>query len=301
MTFLILLWVVVSLVASLAASLIVPREQAGRNGSTAWILFFLLSVFLPFFGAILALAYATALRSVRGRIHTASAEPIIVPLPARDFRLRASSVTPGAIAGRLRGARNPSQRVEALSQIVSARFAEPTRLLRSALRDKAEEVRLLAYAALDQREQENTELLLQLQEDIKDCSNPRMQRRLQDYLAWLRWNIEHAVSRELAEPETRREVAPLGAELAEDKATALPAMLAGLAALEAGQADLAMTFLQQAERDRVAPAVLAPHYAAALYLQRDLDGLRKLYAQHPELALSSRYGPSYRYWSGSAA
>ncbi|MEY2342359.1 hypothetical protein AB4090_09660 [Acidithiobacillus sp. IBUN Pt1247-S3] len=295
MILLAILFFLVTLAASLLASIIAPREKMWHGWSPTWLLFLLLCVFLLFIGAVLAISYAIALRSVRRRIHTAEVEPIIVPVPARDSRLRISSVSQGAVAGRLRGSRDPSQRVEALSQIVASRFAEQTRLLRSALRDEAEEIRLLAYAALDQREQENTELLLQLQEEIERNSDPRLRRRLQEYLAWLRWNIDHAVSRELAEPDTRRET-PLPMPESGGQAEVLPAMLEGLRALETGNTAKVLEFLQQAEQENIAPAVIAPYRAAALYLRRDISSLRKLYGHHPELALSARYGASYRFW-----
>ena len=298
MTLVAVLYFLIALVASLGASIIVPRERASQGWLPAWLLFLLLSIFLPFLGAVLALSYAIALRSVRHRIHVAEVEPILVPAPARDFRLRISAAAEGAVAGRLRGSRNLGQRVEALSQIVSSRFADQTRLLRAALRDEAEEVRLLAYAALDQREQENTELLLDLQQDIEHHSSPRLRQRLQDYLAWLHWNIEHTDSRELADPvlrkeETKPELGP------DDQAVEqAPAMLRGLRALEMGAVGQAMELFQQAEQANVASSVLAPYRAAALYRQRDVRRLQMLYRKHPEVLLSPRYSASYRFWLG---
>ncbi|WP_308390002.1 hypothetical protein [Acidithiobacillus sp. AMEEHan] len=293
-----ILYFFVALAASLGASVIAPRERALRGWLPAWLLFLLLSVFLPFLGAVLAVSYAIALRSVRHRIHVAAVEPILVPAPARDLRLRISVASEGAVAGRLRGSRNLGQRVEALSQIVSSRFAEQTRLLRSALRDEAEEIRLLAYAALDQREQENTELLLDLQQDIEHSSSPRLRQRLQEYLAWLRWNIDHTDSRELADPLLRKEEAKPELGFDDQAVEPAPAMLRGLRALEIGAAGQALELFRQAEQANVAPSVLAPYRAAALYLQRDIQGLQSVYADHPEMALSPRYAASYRFWIG---
>ncbi|WP_348550133.1 hypothetical protein [Acidithiobacillus sp.] len=296
-----LLDILLALLASFLASFLVPViDRKGRRLAAA--LFFLLAVALPLIGALLALVYALALRSVAHRVRDAEVEPIRVPPPARDFRLRPSPVAPGAITARLQGARDSQQRVEALSQIMSSRFAEQLRLLRSALRDEAEEVRLLAYAALDQREQENTEMLVDLQRRIAEQPTGPLSRRLREYLAWLRWNIEHSVSQELAEPQVRRDEVraadrPMGLENAQEA----PPLLQGLRALERGWPDDALVYFDAAQKQGVDPAILAPHRAAAHFLRRDFRALQDVYRRHPELSVSPRYGSSYRFWQGSVS
>jgi hypothetical protein len=291
-----LLDILLSLLATALASLLVPVvDRKGRRLAVA--LFFPLAVALPFIGALLALVYALALRSVAHRVRDAEGEAIRVPPPARDFRLRPSPVAPGAITARLQGARDTQQRVEALSQIMSSRFAEQLRLLRSALRDEAEEVRLLAYAALDQREQENTEMLVDLQRRIAAQPMGPLSRRLREYLAWLRWNIEHSVSQELAEPDVRLDDVRAADRSAEkENLQEAPPLLLGLRALEGGQPDAALTYFDAAQQEGVDAAILAPHRAAAQYLRRDLRAVREVYRRHPELSVSPRYGSSYRFW-----
>ncbi|MEL5849651.1 MULTISPECIES: hypothetical protein [Acidithiobacillaceae] len=285
-----------ALVAALLATWIAPREQ-GQSPLPGFFLFAILGLVLPFLGAVLSLAYATAMRSVRHHIHAAKVEPLVLPPPARDFRLRVTGVAPGGIMARLERSRDPQQRVAALSQVVGSRFAEQYRLLRAALRDEAEEVRLLAYAALDQREQENTELLMRLQEELDECRSLPLRRRLQGYLAWLRWNIEHSISREAAEPLVH--TAPVEMAAVADPAVAeeSPALLRSLRSLELARGDLALRYLQEAEDDGVAESILCPYRAAAAFERHDLQGVRDWYRQHPELALSFRYGPSYAFWT----
>lgn len=284
------------LFGTVLASFLAPIEE-GKRCLTGFILFGILSLAIPFMGALLAVIYAMALRSVRHRIHEAEVEAIHLPPPVRDLRLRPSTATPGGIAARLYGSRDPKQRVDALSQVMSSRFIDQYRLLRSALKDEAEEVRLLSYAALDQREQENTELLIDLQRRIDEKPAFALLTRLQGYLAWLRWNIDHSVSQELAEPDVHTD----GHEVERNRVRCdeeEPSLLCALRCLERGQAQKARSALDQALHEGVAGSIVSPHLAAVHYIQGDLEGLRKAYQHYPELTLSTRYGPSYRYWIG---
>jgi hypothetical protein len=283
------------LMVALASALVPVSDRRARY--LAVVLFTLLSIVLPLIGALLSLVYALSLRSVAHRIHEADVEPIHLPPPARDFRLRPSKMNPGAIAARLQNSRDSAQRVEALSQIMSARSIEPLRLLRGALRDEAEEVRLLAYAALDRREQDNTEMLIALRKKIAETPSGPLSRRLTEYLAWLRWNIDHSVSRELAEPAVHLEQFSASLPLAEtDVREEDPPLLLGLQALENGMPGQALEHFDRARELGVEGSVLAPRRAAAHYLRRDLRALRAEYEAYPEILLSPRYGPSFRFW-----
>ncbi len=285
-----------SLLGMVLASWLVPVITRKDYG-LAIVLFAGLCLTLPIAGSLLAVAYALALRSVEHRAQEADIEPILLPSPARDFRLRFSTAAPGAIAARLRGSKDPQQRVEALSLVMGSRFFDQYQMLRSALRDEFEEVRLLAYAALDQREQENTEMLLELQQRIQNHPGKQAP-RFREYLAWLRWNMEHSRSREIADPQTGLLEAKL-ADVSEERSASLepePPLLLGLRALEAGRAKEALQFFAKAQDIGVDAAILAPHQAAAHYLCRDLRALREIYHRHPELSISSRYGLSYAFW-----
>ncbi len=295
-----MLWLLMDLLVSIPAILLASSlvPVAGRKDRLlAVLLFALLCLALPLVGAVLVMVYAVTLRSVAHRINEAEAEPIVVPPPVRDFRLRLSQVAPGAIAARLLGAADRQQREEALSLITNSRFVEQLRLLQSALRDEAEEVRLLAYAALDQREQENTEMLVGLQRQLAECSPGPMFQRLRSYLAWVQWNVDHAVSQELADPRVRLKESDPPREsdaphvLGED-----PPLLLGLGALENARPDEALKYFDEAERTGVESVVLAAPRAAAHFLRGDLRTLRETYQRHPEFLVSPRYAASYGFW-----
>ncbi len=289
-----------TLLAVLSASLLTPVAPGARR-VFGTVLYLVMALAMPFIGAILIVAYAAALRSVHRKIDRAEVEPIQVPPAARDFRLQPSAAAPGGVAGRLAGSRDPRQRVAALSQIANSRFLDQYRLLRAALKDEAEEVRLLAYAALDQREHENTELLIGLRRQIDAAGNTRRLHRLRGYQAWLQWSIDHSAAREMAAPSARtqgpaRASAPNDGR--DDAGDATLALLAGLRHLETGNTVQAVAALLEAQRRGAGGAIVAPHLAAAHYAANDIPALRRVYAEHPELRLSARYGPSHRFWLG---
>ena len=291
-----------TLLAVLLASLLTPVAPGARRVFST-VLYLVMALAMPFIGAILIVVYAAALRSVHRKIDRAEVEPIHVPPAARDFRLQPSAAAPGGIAGRLAGSRDPRQRVAALSQIASSRFFDQYRLLRAALKDEAEEVRLLAYAALDQREHENTELLIGLRRQIDAAAgDTRRLHRLRGYHAWLQWSIDHSAAREMAAPSARAQEpgrAPAPDDGRDDAGDATLPLLAGLRHLETGNTGQAVAALLEARRRGAGGAIVAPHLAAAHYAANDIPALRREYAEHPELRLSGRYGPSHRFWLGS--
>nr|ATZ76382.1 putative inner membrane exopolysaccharide export protein PelE [uncultured Acidithrix sp.] len=302
LTALVLAYLLCSALAVLSALRLTPFV-AGERRMFATVLYLVVALAMPFIGVVLIIAYAATLRRVHRKIDRAEVEPVQLPPAVRDFRLQPSAAAPGGIAGRLAGSRDPEQRVAALSQIVSSRFFDQYRLLRAALKDEAEEVRLLAYAALDQREHENTELLISLRRQIDAARGTRLVQRLRGYHAWLQWSIDHSISREMADPRARAQgnagaPAP-GAGRDDDQNGTLP-LLAGLRHLETGDSAQAVAALLDARRRGVGDAIVAPYLAAAYYADHDIPALRRLYADHPELVLSSRYGPSHRFWVRSS-
>ena len=303
LTALVLAYLLCSALAVLSALRLTPFV-AGERRMFATVLYLVVALAMPFIGVVLIIAYAATLRRVHRKIDRAEVEPVQLPPAVRDFRLQPSAAAPGGIAGRLAGSRDPEQRVAALSQIVSSRFFDQYRLLRAALKDEAEEVRLLAYAALDQREHENTELLIGLRRQIDAAGDTRRLHRLRGYHAWLQWSIDHSAAREMAAPSARTQEparAPAPNDGRDDAGDATLPLLAGLRHLETGNTVQAVAALLEARRRGAGGAIVAPHLAAAYYAEKDIPALRRLYAEHPELRLSARYGPSHRFWLGSCS
>ncbi len=294
------------LVGIASAYLICPAGAEGKKGF-AGLMLAIIATAIPFFGPVVSVVYAFVLRGIQHRAMEPDLENITVPEHARDSRLVQSSATAGSATARLKGSRDPRRRMEVLTHISDSRLAAQHQILRSALSDSAEEVRLLAYAALDRREEENAGLVMKLEQQMQTAESPEMLGRLRQYRRWLDWNIAHAVSRDTAEPETGRpaaEIHPAASPGKEVPQTAagqeIPSMslLQGLESLEKGEAQAAIMHLERAMEAGVAAPIIAPPLAAAYFLVRRYDKIMDVYQHVPELALSPRYAASAGLWTG---
>ncbi len=280
---------------------ILPRSRTGAHKNSAIIIAIIIATVIPLFGPLITLIYTIFLRSVLARVYEPDIQAIELPALMRDVRLSASTAAPGSISARLRYSKDPRQRLEAISQIAESQFFEQYELLRNALSDDVEEVRLLAYAALDRREQENAELLMHLDTQLKIAHQPTMRRRLQDYRQWLDWNISHSVSRDVAEPrvEFKSTQKTNSDSSGENDNSASMDLLRGLQLLEADEPEAALASLKRAENRRIARPITAPPLAAAYFKTGSIENIRAIYLASPELQLSPRYGYSMLYWTGA--
>ncbi|WP_215842481.1 HEAT repeat domain-containing protein [Acidithiobacillus montserratensis] len=277
---------------------IIPKSEKVMQKLYSSFLIIIMATIIPLFGPFVVFVYAVFLRSILRQVHEPNVEKIQIPSIMRDARLTMSTAAPGSIAARLRHARNPRQRLEAISQIADSQFSSQSQLLRGALSDDAEEVRLLAYAALDRREQENTELLIHLNKQMKLVNEPKILKRIQDSRYWLYWSISHSEAHETTSDTTPSfsKWEPEFLNISHDSASMK--MLFGLYLLQVNKIDEAITSLKAAENSNIAGAVIAPYLASAYFYKRDLKKIREIYRQHSELRLSPRYGPSMSYWLG---
>ncbi|WP_215863227.1 hypothetical protein [Acidithiobacillus concretivorus] len=279
--------------------MIIPKTGQSVDKKFPLLLFVIIASVIPLFGPVVILVYAIFLRTVAWQLHEPELEPIKLPPVMRDVRLTTSTVAPGSVAARLRHSRDPRQRLAAVSQIAESQFFNQSQLLRGALSDDAEEVRLLAYAALDRREQENTELLIHLNAQQTHAHEARTLRRIQDSRQWLYWNIHHSEAREMAMPSS----AGASTKWEPDYTTMdhdSPSMklLMGLHLLETGKVDKAISEMKNAEAKKIASSIVAPHIASAYFQSRNIEKIFDIYRAHPELKLSPRYGPSFSFWTG---
>ncbi|MBE7563173.1 hypothetical protein H7F10_09485 [Acidithiobacillus sp. HP-6] len=283
----------------LTSYLIVAKTGQTVDKRFPLLLFVIIASVIPLFGPAVILVYAIFLRSVAWRLHEPELEPVKLPPVMRDIRLTTSTVAPGSVAARLRHSRDPRQRLAAVSQIAESQFFNQSQLLRGALSDEAEEVRLLAYAALDRREQENTELLIHLNAQQTHAHEAGTLRRIQDSRQWLYWNIHHTEAREMATPSSAGAPTKWEPDYANmDHDSPSMKLLMGLHLLETGKVDKAISEMKNAEAKKIASSIVAPHLASAYFRSRNIDKMFDIYRAHPELKLSPRYGPSFSFWTG---
>jgi tetratricopeptide (TPR) repeat protein len=105
--------------------------------------------------------------------------------PRNDQRAQSSArSSPGSIEARLRFASSPERRVEAVLDTQAQAAPEATRLLRLALRDTEDDVRLLAHALLERRQRRADEALRDLEAALAAAA-PAARPRLELLLAEL--------------------------------------------------------------------------------------------------------------------
>ncbi len=233
-----------------------------------------LGFFLPGFGMLgLVIALPWAISRQRPQVELPWQEVQVPDLPYRPLFL---GVTPlraaeGALAEVLRHATNPDKRVAAVMALrhMDDRLAMP--LLRIALKDPVDDVRLLAYAMLDKADQAITKRIQDRQGALA-VAPERQKFFLRRYLAQDFWELaylglatgdvlgfvlEQSALHLLAALETREDV---GARL-----------LLGRIRLQQGQAALAEVELLSAQKGGLPDSVVMPYLAEAAFARREYD------------------------------
>jgi hypothetical protein len=177
-------------------------------------------------------------------------------------------------------------------------------LLRVALGDPSEDVRLLAYALLERREKDLRGDIERLHAELAAVSGDAVLRaQLLRRLTEQHWELVHGafVSGDL-EAHTLRAAIALGHEsllLAPDGSLAL--LLARIR-LRSGNAHAALRYLRAAAALGVASAVIAPLYAEVAFRLGRFSAIQPLLAQAGEVALARpRLAAVATFWRGRAA
>jgi hypothetical protein len=195
-----------------------------------------------------------------------------------------------------------AHRVDAVMSLrrMSAERALP--LLRVALLDPSEEVRLLAYAIIERREKElrgQIEQALQALEAQTASPTPQRRAALHKTLAERHWELAHGqfVSGELLRTALDLATRHGHASLAAQPDGAL-AVLLGRVRLRASDATGALRYLRAAAALGVDDCVLAPLYAEAAFLLRRFRSVRPLLARASRSANARpRLEPILRFWN----
>jgi len=97
--------------------------------------------------------------------------------------------TEGGLRQVLREAKDPDKRLKALLATRQMAGPEPVDLLRSALKDPADDVRLLAYSMLEQREKSLVSEASELQAQLKNKTSDKHQERAMRRLGQIWWEM----------------------------------------------------------------------------------------------------------------
>jgi hypothetical protein len=293
--------------AALAHGVAAANGQPLRRRGPA-LAVFLLGLSLPVVGALGVCAVVLpAWRARCGQLDDG-----VLELAMPDFKAPgepAAAPVPKPIEFVLRTSASRQLRVEAVMalRLMDAHHAVP--LLRVALGDRDEDVRLLAYGILERREKElrgSIELALQELEPpsaITADAPVRQRSAVLRTLAELHWELVHAgfVGGELR-ATTLRDATRYGDAALRLQPDGSLALLLGRVRLRDGDAEGALHYLRAAAQLGIADTALSPFFAEAAFLMRRFDVIAALLA-HSGPVQSPRPGLDavVRFWSGQTA
>lgn len=297
-TVLILIWVANGLLAVILAwplAALLPRTH--REPRAAW-LFGILIAGVPGFGLLASLVIAGGLSRLVRR--NASPDPAVIRIPPFTIEMRGRDPHMGAGGAWaiLRAATGSTNRsVRALLSLDPRLSRQTAPLIREALRHPHEDLRLLAYGLLDQREGDLLETInQQLQSRIGagTLATAHIDKRIA-FLYWelLYQDLSRDHLRDHAIGESRRHARLAAAVLTDDAPLHI---LLGRLALIDGDSLAACHHLERALQLHTALGQVLPYLAEARFRLRDMRGLRALTTRFPALLDLPNIGPVARFW-----
>jgi hypothetical protein len=249
--------------------------NAGLERAT--LLGWAVALFVPVFGPL-------GLAALFGSVGRA-AHAFELDVPATLTRMPELSAAPaatvapvlgdGALGARLRHARDPDVRVQSVLATRRLDGARATRLLRVALCDHHEDVRLLAYALLEDRERQSDERIQQLQRELLGAHAAERRVALNELLAHAHWEVcyKGLVAGELETFEIERARAHLDAAGTEGSSAAGRFLLRARLLLRQGDAGGARAALDESRRRGMPARTIDPYLSECAFMGR--------YPRHP--------------------
>lgn len=295
---LLLLWIINGFLAIIVAGpLTTLLPPSYRQQHATWF-FGILCAGIPLFGLLASLIIAGGLSRLV-RLHmTPDPEIIHIPPFTIEMRGRNPHMGAGGAWAILRApASSPNRSVRALLSLDPRLSRQTAPLIREALRHPYEDLRLLAYGLLDQREGDILELInqqIKSNAGIDDTEIAQTNKRIA-LLYWelLYQDLSRDHLRQYATSESRR-YAQLAIKTLDHDAL-LHVLLGRLCLLE-GDCLQACMHLEQALQLHTTPAQVLPYLAEARFRLRDMANLHTLTEQFSGLLDLPNIGPVARFW-----
>lgn len=271
-----------------------------REPRSAWLLGILMAG-VPGFGILASLVIVgglSRLAHLRDR-----PDPAIIRIPPFSIEMRGRDPHMG-VGGAWAILRSPAsstnRSVRALLALDPRLSRQTAPLIREALRHPKEDLRLLAYGLLDQREGDLLEIVnqqLQLRNGVNIAARAQIDKRI----ALLYWELLYQdLSRDHlrahAIGESRRHAQLAIAVLTDD--ASLYVLLGRLSLID-GDSLTACDHLERALGLHAAPGQVLPYLAEARFRLRDMRGLQTLTARFPALFDLPNIGPVARFWTAN--
>ncbi|MEH6669291.1 tetratricopeptide repeat protein [Halopseudomonas sp.] len=267
-----------------------------------WAPLFLFSIafFIPLLGMVgVVLAVFPALYLQRKRYAQVWQNIGVPGLPFRPLERRHSPMfQDGGLQDVLYLATDPERRLNALLATRRMPSHESVPILKLALRDPADDVRLLAYSMLDQKESGINHRIERLLERLNQDDGEADPEATHAGLARWYWELAYLG---LAQGSVLDHVLGQARKHAE-QSLALESnpevhLLAGRISLEQGDLNAARSFFKQAEAGGIRFEKIAPFLAEAAFAAGQYEEVPKLLARLPEHALARPpFAALARYW-----
>ncbi|MFV3383949.1 HEAT repeat domain-containing protein [Pseudomonas sp. NY15364] len=260
---------------------------------------FSVSFFIPLIGMIgVALALFPALYLPRKRKvqpWEATAVPNL-PFKPRE-RKQELMFSDGGLQDVLRHARDPDQRLTAIFATRRMRSKEAIPILKLALRDPSDDVRLLAYSMLDQRE---SRINQRIEHALADMENVSTDRKFALHAQLARWYWELAyvglVQGSVLDHVLQQAWGHVTSALVGNASGELH-LLAGRIAMEQGNLDEAMAQFDLSAHTGMDAVQLAPYRAEIAFLRQRYEEIPQMLATMPaELLQRPPFAALARYW-----
>ncbi len=291
------LHVLSALLGSVGLWVMLP-QRVRRPPFAAPLFLFCLCFALPLFGVVgLALVLVPALRHPERALRSDWRVIRVPDLPYKPLASQAEQYGPGGLLGVLRNAPDSERRLRAVisARQMQQRAAIP--ILREALQDPVDDVRLLAYALLDDKHEVLTAKIRDLLTALESGEGERV--ALQQSAAAAYWELAYLG---LAEPELRRSMLKsaeghLLEALTEHGRNGELLFLLGRVRLLDGRRDAAEASLQQAIEAGMSRNEVLPYLAEIAFLRHDFDQIGKVLSGIDPVKLrDQRLAPVADYW-----
>ncbi|GAA60800.1 hypothetical protein P20652_2667 [Pseudoalteromonas sp. BSi20652] len=296
--FTILLHALASICFSLTCYILIPKKYVTTHYSGISLLFLLLFTIpvLGIIGVVFALTFALCKPLKNNDIEIEEHK-----IPALPFEARAISANPtysiGGLRAILKHASEPNKR---LSAVMAARHMSDSQaipILKLALKDLEDDIRLLAYSTLDSKETKLNEKISLVQQEITTTTQQPKLSNLQKKLAELYWELSYLG---LAQGALRKYVLEKAEALAQQSIehvkTPATFIFLGRISLALDKYEIAHEYLLKATELGIARRHVLPYKAEVAFCMNKFDDCKRYLKELPEQPKGSELRHLQEYW-----
>ena len=295
----ILLHAIASMLFAFVSYIIIPAKYKSTLFSALLLLFSLLFT-LPLFGILgvmFALTFALCKPLKNNDIGIQEHK-----IPALPFEVRSISANPtysmGGLKAILKYASEPNKR---LSAVMAARRMSDTQaipILKLALKDLEDDIRLLAYSTLDAKETKlNEKIGLYQQEILLTTQQPKLS-NLQQQLAEIYWELSYlGLAQGALREYVLKKAETLSLQSIEYVKKPATFVFLGRLCLALGKYELALSHLAQATDLGMARRHVLPYKAEVAFCMNKFDDCKRYLKELPEQPKGSELRHLQEYWN----